>query len=119
MPAGEVDIYIEQGATWSLPLLWREPDPSTTPIDLTGYTARMHIRKKITDTEYSVELTTENGGITLGGAAGTILLLITAEESTTIAIKTGVYDLELIANDGTVTRLLQGAVEVNQEVTRE
>jgi len=117
MPAGKHDIYIEQGATWSLPLVWKTIDG--TPIDISGFTARMHIRKKITDAVFVVDLTTENGGITLGGTEGTIDLFISALDSAAIAIKDGVYDLELVSGGGIVTRLLEGKATVSPEVTRD
>jgi hypothetical protein len=116
MPAGKHNIYIEQGATWSLPLRWQDADEN--PMDLTGFTARMHIRKKVTDPAFEIELTTEDGGITLGGADGSIGLFISATDTAAIDIKTGAYDLELISPGGVVTRLLEGAVTVSFEVTR-
>jgi len=115
MPAGKHDIYIEQGATWSLPLRWQTAEG--VPIDVTGYTARMHIRKKLPDLLFEVELTTENGGITLGGADGAINLMLTAEQTAGMDIKGGVYDLEMV-KDAVVTRLLEGAVIISLEVTR-
>ena len=117
MPAGKHNIYIEQGATWSLPLRWQDADE--LPIDLTSFTARMHLRKKITDTEPSMTLTTENGRISLGGADGTITLFIAADDTSTLLMKTGVYDLELMSPGGVVTRLLEGGVTVSHEVTRD
>jgi len=115
MPAGKHDIYIEQGATWNLPLRWQTAEG--VPIDVTGYTARMHIRKKIGDAEFESELTTENGKITLGGADGAINLTLPAVETAAIDIKGGVYDLEMVKDD-VVTRLLEGTVIISLEVTR-
>jgi hypothetical protein len=70
-----------------------------------------------------LELTTENGGITLGDAAGTIDLLINAAdwdamtEWEALDWCNAVYDLELV--QGTVvTQLMYGSVTVRQEVTR-
>jgi hypothetical protein len=116
MPAGKHDIYIEQGATWSLPLIWQTAEG--VPIDVTGYTARMHIRKKLADDEFEAELTTENGSIAIGGADGAITLSLTAEQTTAIDIKGGVYDLEMV-KDAVVTRLLEGTVIISLEVTRQ
>lgn len=117
MPAGKHDIYIEQGATWSLPLVWKTAEG--VPIDVTGYTARMHMRKKVTDAEIVLDLTTENSRITLGGVAGTINLSLTAADTAALTTS-GVYDLEMISGDGvTVTRLLEGKYALSVEVTRE
>ena len=87
------------------------------PVDLTGYTARMHIRATLESTTALVTLTTENAGITLGGAAGTIIPLILATATDDLTFDTAVYDLELISGT-TVTRLLSGNVTLSKEVTR-
>jgi hypothetical protein len=64
------------------------------------------------------ELTTANGGITLGGAAGTIDLFISATDTAGFAWESGVYDIELIQPNGEVQRKIEGAVVVSPEVTR-
>lgn len=45
----------------------------------TGYTAKMQVKKSIDFNDTPIlNLTTENGGLTLGGANGTILIYIAA-----------------------------------------
>lgn len=110
------DLSIDQGATFQLLITWN--DPSGTPINLTGYTARMQIRPTQPSSTIVLELTTENGGITLGGLAGTISLFASATATAAITADSGVYDLELASAGGIVTRLLQGSVTFNPEVTR-
>lgn len=96
-------------------------DSTKSPIDLTGLEARMHIRARDTDPNFALELTTANGRITLGGSAGTINIILTALETDTLTINSGVYDLE-IYNPGDldiVDTLLEGAVTINNAITRE
>lgn len=64
-----------------------------------------------------VTLSTANGRIALGGAAGTVTLTITAADSALLPIGEFVYDLELTIG-ATVTRLLSGTFTVSGEVTR-
>lgn len=116
MSAGKYDFYIEQGATFYQPIVWK--DENDDPVDLTGYTARMQIRKTVKSTDPLISLTTTNGRITLGGAQGTVTLEIAAEDTADFTTFCGVYDLEVEASDGTVTRLLEGQVEISREVTR-
>lgn len=116
MSAGIYDIYIEQGATYNQPLVWK--DSSGTAINVTGYTARMQIRKTVDATTIILTLTTENGRITVGGANGLITLLVSAADTAALTTFCGVYDLEVISPAGVVTRLLEGQVEVSKEVTR-
>lgn len=116
MPAGEYDIRVEQGATFQRTITWS--DSVGNPIDLTGYTARLQMRNNLNDPTPFLDLTTENGGITLGGAQGTVTLLATDEQTSAIDSKKGVYDLEIELSDGSVVRLLAGKVTVSYEVTR-
>jgi hypothetical protein len=88
------------------------------PVDLTGYTARMQIRETVDDEDVVLELTTENGGITLGGTNGQITLLIDADDTAALTVDKAVYDLELIDGSGIVTRLVSGEITVTKEVTR-
>ena len=115
MAAGTLDFTIEQGATFNLLLTWKI---NGTPVNLTGYTARLAARVDVEDTEVILSLTTSNGGITLGGSAGTISLDQTATQTTILPAGTYVYDLELIASNSTVTRLVQGELLISPEVTR-
>lgn len=115
MAAGTLDFTIEQGATFNLLLTWKI---DTVPVNLTGYTARLQARVDVEDSEVIVSLTTSNGGITLGGSAGTISLDQTATQTTLLPAGTYVYDLELIASNSTVTRLVQGELLISPEVTR-
>jgi hypothetical protein len=88
------------------------------PVNLTGFTARMQIRASLEDDDTLASLTTENGGITLGGTAGTVALLLSATDTAALDFTSAVYDLELISSGGVVTRLLSGAVTLVPEVTR-
>jgi hypothetical protein len=114
--AAVYDITIEQGATFRLSLVWK--DSSNVPVNLTGYTARMQVRRSYTDTVIQLAMTTESGSITLGGSAGTINVVSAATATKDIAARAGVYDLELMSSNGVVTRLVEGKVTVKPEVTR-
>jgi hypothetical protein len=87
------------------------------PTDLTGYTAKMQIRSKITDTDFLFELTTENAGILLDTTLSTITLFIDAVDTAATPLTTGVYSLEMIKG-GIVTTIATGSVTLVPEVTR-
>ena len=114
MTAAVYTFAIEQGADYDKPLVWR--DSTGNPVNLTGYTARMQLRPSVSSDTVLLDLTTENGGITLGGATGEITLHFT-ESNTSPLVKGGVYDLEMIIG-GKVKRLVQGSITVSREVTR-
>lgn len=115
MPAGTYNITAEQGATFSRVLTWR--DENDALINLTGYTARMQVRADYASPTAALSLTTENGKITLGGALGTVTLLVSAADMAAVSGASFVYDLEMV-NGSNVTRLVQGNFTVNAEVTR-
>ena len=112
---GNYDFTIYQGATFSRVLTWK--DASNALVNITGYTARLQIRTSPDAPTPFITLTTENGGITLGGALGTISVLITAAQTAAIIEAAGVYDLEMVSGS-IVTRLLQGNVDMNREVSK-
>lgn len=115
MTAGIYDIIIEKGATWNPIITWQNNDG--TAIDLTGYSARLQVREPVTASTTLISLTS-GSGITLGGTAGTIALLLSATDTAALSFEKGVYDLELVSGGGIVYRLLQGRVNVSSEVTR-
>ena len=115
MAATTYDILIEQGATYSQLVTYKE---SGVAVNLTGYTARMQVRSTLESATTVVELTTANGRIALGGAAGTITLTISATDTASLTAGRGVYDLELVSGSGIVTRLLQGVATISRNVTR-
>lgn len=87
-----------------------------TPTDLTGMTARMTIRDRIGGSALAT-LTTENDGIDIDVSGNTIALLIEAADTAAYDWKKGVYDLEMVSPDGTVTLLMYGDIVVEKEVT--
>lgn len=117
MAASSYKLSIEQGATFDFLCTFKAGTPAV-PVDLTGYTARMHVRSKVDSPTTLLELTTENGRIVLGGAAGTIRLVLPAAQTAALVWKVGYYDLELVSPTGNVRRLLKGLVTVSPEVTR-
>lgn len=114
--AGTLHLTIEQGATYDPVLTWG--DQAGTPIDLTGYIARMQIRASVEAVTTLHEATTANGQIVLGGAAGTVTFNIPAVDTAAMDFEEAVYDLEVESAGGHVTRLVEGSVYLSPEVTR-
>jgi hypothetical protein len=112
---GTYNFTINQGETISRKITWQ---PGGTPQDITGYSARMHVRRTKEDVDTVIELTDANGRLVLGGSAGTITVTLSDTESSAIEALDYVYDLELISPGGVVKRLLEGPFEVTREVTR-
>lgn len=116
MTPGKLDILILQGATFRRVIRLTS---GTTPIDLSGATARMHIRQTIADETPLIELNDGNGRAVITDAAGgEITLMIEDEDTTALDFVAGVYDLEIAYSGGTVDRVLEGKVKLSREVTR-
>lgn len=113
---GRYDMTIYQGASFDRTFTWATGTPATN-VNLSGYTGRMQVRSTVDAATTVIELTTANGRMALGGAAGTIAITITAADTATLSPGMYVYDLEL-ATGTSVTRLLEGRVTIAGEVTR-
>lgn len=126
MAAGKYSFSIEQGATTSFQVVYT--DVSGSPVNLTGYHARMQIRETIGSStvicNLSSSLDADGTGLNLSGSAGNLPLAsgsigvyISAASSSAFTFDTAVYDMELVTG-GTVVRLLQGSIKLDKEVTR-
>jgi hypothetical protein len=114
MIPGKYNIVCPQGSTYDQQFTYSIND---VPVNLTTYTARMQVREKHTSTTKTLDLTTENGRIVLGGAAGTITVNVPAASTAALVAKDYVYDLELVSGS-IVTRLFEGKFLVTAEVTK-
>jgi hypothetical protein len=114
-------LLIEQGATFRKTFGYASATkPVVVPIDITGWTARMQMRKKITDTTPLLSLThvsTVDGQLLISGTAGTVQIYIT-DTATSALTGGGVFDVELISTTTDVVRLIQGTYSVSPNVTR-
>lgn len=124
MTAATHNIIAEQGATFAQIFTCR--DEAGVLVNLTGFTARMQVRASYDSDAKLLDLTTENSGIVLGGAAGTISVLASAAQMAAFVVPAlsvkpprlvCFYDLELVLGS-VVERLLQGSFTVVREVTR-
>jgi len=113
--AGQYNIVADQGATFSRNLHWE--DSSGNPIDVTGYSARMQVRERFVSATPVLSLVSPTN-IALGGGSGTVVVTVSATLMAAVTAGDYVYDLEMVASNGVVTRLLQGTFKVRPEVTR-
>lgn len=69
-----------------------------TPMDLTGYAARLQIRNKKNGATMLFEMTTENGLVAIDNTLKTVTLYFDAIDFTNLTWKKGYYELELYKN---------------------
>lgn len=105
--SGEYNFCFKKGFT--LNLAWK--DSLGVLVNTTGYTAKLTVRNLPTTTaRFSLDLTTANGKITLGGLTHNVVVKALSSDTLPLAPANYIYDLELIAGTGEVTPLLHGVV---------
>ena len=87
------------------------------PHSLSGVTARMQIREKLTSTTTLDDLTTENGKIVVDDTNKTITIVLSAIATAAYTFKTAVYSMELISGS-VVTPFIYGNLTLDSEITR-
>ena len=112
--AAYVELYIDQGSTFSN-IINITDDITNLPINITGYVVTCQIRKSYyssnTTAEFAVSIPTPTDG--------TIILTLDSNATSNIAPGRYVYDVLLKDPEAeTVTRVLEGIVNVNPQVTR-
>lgn len=104
-----LNFIVQVGATLDRTITWYEDEAKTQPVNLAGHTARLQVRTLYGDALIH-DLTTENGGLTLGGILGTIRFFIgeteTEEQS---ADADYYYGMELYDAGGDVIPFLAGS----------
>jgi Na+/serine symporter len=114
MTPGRLNFTCPQGSTFQRTVTYKIEN---VPVNLTGYSGRLQVRETHDATDYIVSLI-NGSGITMGGSAGTIGILIADDVTANFITGDHVYDLEIESANGTTTRLIEGRFNVTPEVTR-
>jgi hypothetical protein len=118
MEPAKYDLPAKAGTTYRKSFNFM--DAEEVALDFTGYTARMQLRLALDSVDPALELTTENGRISIED--GTVSLYIEDDQTTLLApdfVKVNyVYDIELVAPSGDIVSPLYGKFIVSPEVTR-
>ena len=115
MAAGKYDIEIEQGADLDLDIDYKDSAGSLLNLG-SGYSAAMKIKESKGGAV--IASLTNGSGITLATTSPNINIKIAYGTTAGYDFETAVYDFEL-KNTGadTVSRILEGRVTLNREVT--
>lgn len=106
----KANLSIDQGASYATRLNLN--DKFGNPVDLTGYTGAAQMRKHFSSsnaTSFSVTLLPDVGGV---------VLQMTANTTSNLVAGRYVYDVELVNPSGYISRIVEGVITVNPNVTR-
>jgi hypothetical protein len=108
--ATKANLTIDQGATFNTVITLT--DNNGDPIPLTGYSGAAQMRKHYTSS------TATSFVVALGGDLGTITLGLSANATANISAGRYLYDVEITDTEGLVSRVFEGIVTVNPNITR-
>jgi hypothetical protein len=107
--AKKLNLTIDQGTTFSTSVTLTDEDD--LPIDLSTYSGAAQFRKHYTSTNaVSFTVSLSNTGI--------VTLRLNANQTSNVVAGRYVYDVEVTDDTGEVSRIIEGIVTVNPNVTR-
>ena len=109
------DFSVDQGSDFSVSV--QILDALDEPLDLTGCTAAMDVRKSFRGEAFLSLSSDADGGLVIDPDTGTIDITITHEQSTGLPYGLFLYDLEVTFPDNTVWRVIEGKLHNRPEVT--
>lgn len=107
--ATKLNLFIDQGSDFETSIVIT--DETGEPIDITEFTGRSQIRRHYTSLaaiDFFIDI----------GNEGVVTLALPANTSSNMASGRYVYDVELVSPTGVVSRVVEGVVSINPEVTR-
>ena len=128
----DIPIAVYEGGTFSQSFIWKTGSPAT-PVDLTGYTGRMQIRAKLTDTAVILDVPNQTAAWAEDSATGIYIntnspntgefrIYLKDEDTAGICALhkdiAGVYDLFLESPDGESVIKLYGVATLVAASTR-
>ena len=116
MEVPRLDMSCSQGATFKYVV--RLLDENGQPVNLTGYTAAMHVRATQKSPTTIIQLSNTIGGISIDPLAGVLELRISPTRTAALPASKAAYDLKLTAPGGTdAFFVLEGAFVIKGKVT--
>jgi hypothetical protein len=107
--ATKLNLFIDQGTDFSTTI--EVEDEAGVPINLSTYTGRAQMRKHYTSATY-------NSFSVAGNSNGIITVSMNAATTANIVGGRYVWDLEMVSAGNVVSRIVEGIVTINPEVTR-
>jgi hypothetical protein len=107
----KANLVIDQGTDYSTTI--NLADNNDDPIDLEGYIGRAQIRK------YYTSLTAYDFQVDVLPSTSQVTLSMSANTTSQISAGRYVYDINLIDENGIISRILEGLVTITPSATKE
>lgn len=116
----EVPISIVRGVDFYLPINYViSVDSIKYPINISGWTARMQIRKTVGSTGTPLaDISSANGTIIIDGPNGKIELIIPKSITVNIPVGSWAYDCLVTNSSGWTEQIIFGAANVAERTTK-
>ena len=106
----KTNLVVDQGANFIYKIFLI--DQNGDPFNIDGYTGNAQIRKTYTSSGFSTM------NVAVSGNTGLVTLTMNSTTTANLNSTRYVYDVELISNTSITSRIIEGIVTVNLEVTR-
>jgi len=106
----KTNLIVDQGSNFVYKIYLVDTDG--LPFPITGFYGNAQIRKSYSSSSFTTM------DITIDDVGGIITLSMNAAVTSTLNQNRYVYDLQLTGNTGIVSRIAEGFVTINPEVTR-
>lgn len=117
------NIVLDQGSSYTY--TFTLTDGMGAVFNLTGYDARMQVRRTYGDSTILLNATVANAKLAINTVLGTVTLDIAPADTNTIRFNEKdddtlecVYDLEIVSSTGRVYKPAKGTFTLNREVSR-
>lgn len=108
-----VELFIDQGTTFNN-IINLTDDTTNTPINVFGYTVSSQIRRSY----YSANITANITCSLTNTSNGEITMSITAANTANIKPGRYVFDVKTKDTSNVISRVLEGVITINPQVTR-
>lgn len=107
-----VIIQLKRGDTWVQTFSWKQGNETGIPVDLSGCTARLHIRDK-----QRRLLIDASPFLTIQGTEGVVTVEVPASLTRALPIGPCFFDIEITFADGTVRSTETMSLSVAEDIT--
>lgn len=113
--ATQKNFEIDQNTTFTFVIEYK--DPTGTPINLTGASAKLQVRDTKGGSKLAFTLTSPGSGITIDPLLGKLTVRMTPTQTNKLFYPKSSYDLMITDSNTVKTKLIEGFITLSRSVT--